>query len=103
MAVKETDAKPAPPNPNTPATPNFRIISVANVVSYQLLSEPESVETLPPVTQADRDMMRKREADAIKKEKKKEADKGKGVTKEAQELYDFIGRTYVIPFSAAPA
>jgi hypothetical protein len=97
VAIKETDGKPAPPNPNTLAAPSFRIISVANIASFQLLGEPESVETFAPVTQAEREMMRKREADAIKKEKKKQADKGKGVTKEAQELYDFIGRTYVKP------
>jgi hypothetical protein len=95
MAVKEVDGKPAPPNPNTSTASSFRILSVANIASYQLLSEPEAVDAIPAVTQADRDAMRKREADAIKKEKKKEADRGKGVTKEAQELYDFIGRTYV--------
>jgi len=93
IAIKEADKKPAPPNPNTPATPNFRIMSVANIASYTLLSGPEAVEALTAVTPSDRDAMRKREADAIKKEKKKEADRGKGVSKEAQELYDFVVRT----------
>jgi hypothetical protein len=76
-------------------------MSVKDIASYILLSEALSeprVESIAAPTSAEKESMRKREADAIRKEMKREADKGKGVTKEAQELYDHITRTYVAPF-----
>lgn len=43
--------------------------------------------------------MKAREEAAIRKMKEKDATRGKGVTKEAQEVFDMIGRTYVLPQS----
>jgi hypothetical protein len=43
----------------------------------------------------DLDALKAREEQTIRDMKKKDAQKGKGVSKEAQEIFDFIARTLV--------
>ena len=48
---------------------------------------------LPSISKVDLDALKAREEQTIREMKKKDAQKGKGVTKEAQEIFDTIART----------
>jgi hypothetical protein len=52
---------------------------------------------LPSIAKVDLAALQAREEQTIREMKKKDAQKGKGVSREAQELFDFISRTYVSP------
>ncbi|KAF2426205.1 hypothetical protein EJ08DRAFT_700117 [Tothia fuscella] len=108
LAIKEDDksSTPAPPNPSsantsssTNSTPNYRIISIANIASYHItpggdtdvLNLVKELET--GEWNVDKDAMKKREAVAVRKVREMEERRGKGVSGEAQELFDHIVRT----------
>lgn len=48
---------------------------------------------LPSISKVDLDALKAREEQTIREMKRKDAQKGKGVTRDAQEIFDFIART----------
>lgn len=97
---------PAPPNPASSLAGqpgDFHIIPFAHILSFEVIGVGERVSgsapgfegALPSISKIDIDMLKAREETTIREMKKKDAMKGKGVTKEAQEVFDFFARTYV--------
>lgn len=59
----------------------------------QAAGEGEKEQAVPTLTKADHDTLNSREVQAIKEAKKWESTRGKGVSREAQEIHDHIMRT----------
>ncbi|KAF2747130.1 hypothetical protein M011DRAFT_468013 [Sporormia fimetaria CBS 119925] len=92
---------PAPPNPSTSlaAQPgDWHIIPFAHITHFEVLGPGERITdsgpgfegAVPGIARVDLDALRAREEQTIREIKKKDAQKGKGVSKETQELFDFI-------------
>lgn len=87
------------PNTSTNQSGDYRIIPVSRIQSFQLLSlGPSNSETpftdaVPPLQSLDIRALRQREANVVAKAQEKEARRGKGVTREAQDLFDAFSRT----------
>jgi hypothetical protein len=97
---------PAPPNPSAPLASqpgDYHIIPFAHILNFELVSMGERVSgsapgfdgALPSISKVDMDAIKAREEQTIREMKKRDAQKGKGVTKEAQEIFDAISRTWV--------
>ena len=95
---------PAPPNPSAPLSSqpgDYHIIPFAHILSFELIGAGERATdvgpgfngALPSISKVDLDAIRAREEQTIREMKKKDAQKGKGVTKEAQDIFDAISRT----------
>ncbi|PWY78252.1 hypothetical protein BO70DRAFT_60345 [Aspergillus heteromorphus CBS 117.55] len=80
---------------------DYRIIPVSRIQSFQLLSLPTSSnpdgssfsDAVPPLQALDIRSLKTREATAVGKLQESEARRGKGVTREAQDLFDAFSRT----------
>ncbi|KAF2735388.1 hypothetical protein EJ04DRAFT_576183 [Polyplosphaeria fusca] len=95
---------PAPPNPSASLASqpgDYHIIPFAHIISFDIIGPGERVTesgpgfdgALPSISKVDLDALRVREEQTIREMKKKDAMKGKGVTKEAQDIFDTIART----------
>lgn len=98
---------PAPPDPSAPLSSqpgDYHIIPFAHILSFEIVGSGERTSTapnagtgfdsvLPSISKVDIAAMQAREEQTIREMKKKDAQKGKGVSKEAQELFDAISRT----------
>ncbi|KAJ9664809.1 hypothetical protein H2201_005030 [Coniosporium apollinis] len=93
----------APPNPsstlsNQPA--DYHIVPVSHIQSFQLLSLPPTngsggfEAAVPGIHRVDTEALRQREAAAVRKLKEKEAMRGRGVGREAQEMFDALAKIY---------
>lgn len=80
-----------------PQSFNFNTISISQITSFKVLAPASGEEKELPTGKIDTEALRQREAKAVADAKKAEASRGKGVTAEAQELFDHISRTYVSP------
>lgn len=69
----------------------------------QAAGEFEKEQAAPALTKADNDALNSREAQAIREAKKWESSRGKGVSREAQDIHDHIMRTYVYPHPRSTA
>jgi hypothetical protein len=90
----------APSNPSVPPASqpgDFHILSFEIVGSAERAPEaaPGFDAAVPSISKVDIAALQAREEHTIREMKKKDAQKGKGVSKEAQELFDAIARTYV--------
>ncbi|KAF2858831.1 hypothetical protein K470DRAFT_220367 [Piedraia hortae CBS 480.64] len=81
---------------NTPASHpgDYRIFTVSSLQNYQIIAPAENPEdgVLAQLVAVDSKRLRRREEQAIKKLKDEEKNRGKGVTKEGQALYDSLRR-----------
>ncbi|KAI9824875.1 MAG: hypothetical protein M1832_001480 [Thelocarpon impressellum] len=94
---------PPPPTPATATTPlqpgDYHIIPIAALQSFQLLSlAPDAASAsfesaVPALKPIDMKAARARERAAVEKELRKERARGRGVGREAQEIYDALSRT----------
>ncbi|KAF2877840.1 anticodon-binding domain-containing protein [Massariosphaeria phaeospora] len=95
---------PAPPNPAAPLSSqpgDYHIIPFAHILQFELVGPGERVPesgagfdgALPSIAKVDLDALKQREEQTIRDMKKRDAQKGKGVTKEAQEIFDVFART----------
>ncbi|KAF1941746.1 hypothetical protein EJ02DRAFT_191291 [Clathrospora elynae] len=95
---------PAPPNPSASVSSqpgDYHIIPFAHITSFEILGSgeraPESTVgfdgALPSISKVDLAALQAREDQTIREMKKKDAQKGKGVSQEAQDLFDAITRT----------
>ncbi|KAF1983555.1 hypothetical protein K402DRAFT_406794 [Aulographum hederae CBS 113979] len=82
---------------------DYHIIPVSNIKSMELIALPKDTDlkvdgtsgfetASPNIAKIDLDALRAREEAAIRKMKEKDATKGKGVTKEGQEIFDALHR-----------
>ncbi|KAL4895384.1 anticodon-binding domain-containing protein [Aspergillus ambiguus] len=94
VAINTADPK----NPQA----DYRIFPISRIQSFQLLSlatsaaapdGPSFAEAVPPVHALDTRALKNREASAVAKLHESEARRGKGVTREAQDIFDAISRT----------
>jgi hypothetical protein len=101
---------PASPNGSSGVSSQageYHIIPVSQIQSFQFLS-PHPTESnrvhgpdlafegsSPSIFKLDLDALKAREEAAIRKMKEFDATRGKGVTKEAQDIFDWFARTYV--------
>ncbi|KAK7187356.1 hypothetical protein DPSP01_002484 [Paraphaeosphaeria sporulosa] len=94
---------PAPPNPSAPLSSqpgDYHIIPFAHILSFELIGAGERAAAsgpgfdgaLPPIQKVDLAAIRAREEHTIREMKKKDAQKGKGVSKEAQDIFDAVSR-----------
>lgn len=72
---------------------NFQIISLPSASSNNSENSPSFADAVPPVQALDIRALKNREATAIGKVLEGEARRGKGVTQEAQDLFDAFSRT----------
>lgn len=78
---------------------DYRVIPVSRIQNFQLLALPSSSESasftdaLPSIQALDTRALKQREAKAIGEALDREARRGKGVTREAQEIFDAFSRT----------
>lgn len=94
---------PAPPNPSTSLASqpgNFHVVSIPNIQEFKILpgedGSPDGFENaMPTIAALDLNALKAREESAVRKLLEKEATRGRGVPKEAQEIFDAINRTYV--------
>lgn len=97
---------PAPPNPSTSLASqpgNFHVVSIPNIQEFKILpgedGSPDGFESaMPTIAALDLNALKAREESAVRKLLEKEATRGRGVPKEAQEIFDAINRTYVQRF-----
>jgi hypothetical protein len=94
----------APPNPSAPLASqpgDYHIIPFAHILSFEIVGSRERAAesgpgfdgAMPSISKVDLAALQAREEQTIREMKKKDAQKGKGVSKEAQELFDAISRT----------
>lgn len=102
---------------NPPPTPgvdlgaypgDYRIIPISRIQSFQVLSLDGSgkgggsfASAQPQIGQVDVKRLRQREEEKIKKLKEDDVNRGKGVTKEAQAIFDSFKRMYVLKSGSA--
>ena len=98
---------PAPPNPSASLSSqpgDYHIIPFAHILSFEIVGlgerAPESNAgfdgAIPSIAKVDMAALKAREEQTIRKMKKKDAQKGKGVSSLAQELYDTLYKLYVL-------
>lgn len=89
--------------PNAPER-DLHLLHISNIQDFQILSlavkkETEEAATngvsagIPAATKFDVAGLKAREEAAIRKVKDRDAQRGKGVTKEAQDIFDWFART----------
>ncbi|KAL4945685.1 hypothetical protein BDV06DRAFT_184243 [Aspergillus oleicola] len=91
IAINTADGKKA-------SAGDYHIIPISRIQSFQLLSLAPSESTsfsdaVPPLHALDIRALKNREASAVTKMQEDEARRGKGVTREAQDLFDAFSRT----------
>ena len=106
LSVIAINTAPAPPNPSSTVSNqagNYHIIPVKNISSFQVQSldsssaEQSFSNVAPPVASLDIKRLREREEAKIRQLREQQRKKGKGVTREAQAVYDALDRMYVVP------
>ena len=97
---------PAPPNPSAPLSTqpgDYHIIPFAHILSFDIIGLGERAQepnagfdgAVPSIAKVDMAALMAREEQTIREMKKKDAQKGKGVSREGQEIFDILARTYV--------
>ncbi|GME24290.1 hypothetical protein GTA08_BOTSDO10555 [Neofusicoccum parvum] len=99
LAINTT---PAPPNPSTSLASqpgNFHVVSIPHIQEFKILggedgATPDGFESaVPGIAALDLGALKARENAAVRKLIEKEETRGRGVPKEAQEIFDAINRT----------
>ncbi|KAF2996455.1 hypothetical protein E8E13_004162 [Curvularia kusanoi] len=94
---------PAPPNPSAPLSTqpgDYHIIPFAHILSFDIVGLGERAQenngfdgAVPSIAKVDMAALMAREEQTIREMKKKDAQKGKGVSREGQEIFDILART----------
>lgn len=104
LHIVAVNTRAAPPNPasNAAAQPgDYHVIPFTRIASCQVLSPQQGgdgtiANALPPIGPVDIKQLQKREQARIEQLKAVESDRGKGVTREAQAIYDAFKRMYAV-------
>lgn len=109
LNVLAINTTPAPPNPSS-TTANqpgdYHIIPLSKIQSFTIISLAETTDgftnAIPQITKVDTKKLKAREETRIRKLQEEERKRGKGVSAEAQSLYNFLDKMYealkTIPF-----
>lgn len=83
------------PNPTNSSQPgDYHIIPVSRIHSFQVISPTlPNVDVSSPLQALDTRALKAREANAVAKLQEAESKRGKGVTREAQDIFDAFSRT----------
>ncbi|KAG8623029.1 hypothetical protein KVT40_008005 [Elsinoe batatas] len=99
--VVAINTAPVPPNPsstNNAEPGDYHVIPISRIQNFQVLSLAENKDgfatALPAIGKVDTAKLKEREKQRIAKIKNEEAKKGKGVTAEAQALFNALDRMY---------
>ncbi|PNS17531.1 hypothetical protein CAC42_8074 [Sphaceloma murrayae] len=99
--VVAINTAPAPPNSSSSATAepgDYHVIPISKIQSVHVVSLAENKDgfatALPPIGKVDVAKLKEREQQRIKKLKDEQAKQGKGVTPEAQALFNALDRMY---------
>jgi len=101
IAINTTTPPPTPSSSVASQPGDYHIIPVIAIKAFEILSLPTEADRvegsapgfegmLPSITKVDIEAARAREATAIRKIKELDATKGRGVSKEVQEAFDFL-------------
>lgn len=88
----------APPSSNASTPGDFHLIPIARIQSLNVVSLPSGNAdegTQPAIAKIDLKALKAREEAAIRKIRERDATRGKGVSREAQELFDALAKQYV--------
>lgn len=110
------NTSPAPPNPSTNLASqpgNYHVVSIPHIQEFKILGEDGAAadgagpvggfeSAMPSISAMDLGALKAREDAAVRKLLEKEATRNRGVSKEAQEIFDAINRTYVFPSHPSP-
>jgi hypothetical protein len=91
LAICTSSAASASSSPS-----DYHLIPVSRIQSIDVLSLPTTTnpeEVQPSISRIDLKALKARETAAIRKIRERDATKGKGVTREAQDIYDALART----------
>ena len=95
---------PAPPNPSSTLSNqpgDYHIIPIQHISSFDIVSlDPNAAKQTaatvqPPIAPVDIKKLREREEAKIRQLREQEANKGKGVSREAQQIFDALKRLCV--------
>jgi hypothetical protein len=98
---------PAPPNPSSTLSNqpgDYHIIPIQHISSFDIVSldsnaAKQTITTVqPPIAPVDIKKLREREEAKIRQLREQEANKGKGVSREAQQIFDALKRLYGTTF-----
>ncbi|KAG9649906.1 hypothetical protein KCU95_g12496, partial [Aureobasidium melanogenum] len=101
LNVIAINTAPAPPNPSSTLSNqpgDYHIIPIKHISSFDIVSlDPnaakQTISTVqPPIAAVDIKKLRDREEAKIRQLRDQEANKGKGVSREAQQIYDALRR-----------
>lgn len=104
LNVIAINTAPAPPNPSSTLSNqpgDYHIIPIKHISSFDIVSlDPnaakQTISTVqPPIAAVDIKKLRDREEAKIRQLRDQEANKGKGVSREAQQIYDALRRMCV--------
>ncbi|KAJ8109202.1 hypothetical protein OPT61_g7632 [Boeremia exigua] len=95
---------PAPPNPSASLSSqpgDYHIIPFAHILSFEIIGLGGRAQeqnagfdgAVPSIARVDMAALMAREEQTIREMKKKDAQKGKGVSSDAQEIFDILART----------
>ncbi|KAF3035080.1 hypothetical protein E8E12_000118 [Didymella heteroderae] len=95
---------PAPPNPSASLSSqpgDYHIIPFAHILSFEIIGLGERGQqtnagfdnAVPSIAKVDMAALMAREEQTIREMKKKDEQRGKGVSREAQEIFDAVSRT----------
>ncbi|CAI7661502.1 hypothetical protein N7533_005349 [Penicillium manginii] len=101
LVAINTNPSPSPTDPKQAQNGDYHVIPVSRIQSFQLLTlissnsseSPSFTDAQPPIQPLDPRALKSREAKAIGDAMDREARRGKGVTREAQEIFDAFSRT----------
>lgn len=101
IAINTAPALPKPSAPLASQPGDYHIIPFAHILSFEIVGSGERVAesgpgfegAMPSISKVDIAALQAREETTIRKMKEKDAQKGKGVSKDAQDLFDALSRT----------
>lgn len=103
VAVNSSPASTNPTSALAAQSGQYHVIPVSQIQNFQILTTPaegdrvqgsEGFEAaLPSISRLDLDALKAREVAAIRKMKEFDATRGKDVTREAQDIFDWFART----------
>ncbi|CAD0083425.1 unnamed protein product [Aureobasidium vineae] len=105
LNVVAINTAPAPPNPSSTISNqpgDYHIIPIKHISSFDIVSlDPnaakQTISTVqPPIAAVDIKKLRDREEAKIRQLRDQEANKGKGVSREAQQIYDALKRLEIV-------
>jgi hypothetical protein len=107
VALNTTPAPPTPASSSTTSQPcDFHLLPVGQIQSFEIIKAAEQMDreegsgpgfegALPAIYKLDKAALEIKVKNAVKKQKEYDVSRGKGVSSDAQEIFDHFHKTYV--------